>query len=362
MAMDYYKTLGVEHGASEDEIKKAYRKLAHQYHPDKKGGSEAKFKEINEAYQTLSDPKKRAQYDRFGPSFAQGFGRQGRQGGFDGFDFSQFGGFNREFDFDIEDIFNMFGGAFGQKGPRRAGGAVTRGDNIEVSLIVDFYEMARGGVKKIDLDRSVRCDECRGSGVKAGSAAATCAVCKGKGEVKETMGSFFGNFTRIYTCNVCRGGGQVPKINCPICLGEGRKRGKKTLEITIPAGVRDGETLVVRGQGQAGFRGGPAGDLFIRIRVNPDRRFTRINNDLICELPIKVTDAILGKRVQVPTIDGDREVDIPAGIQDGEELIFKGSGVHGHHKGDQIVKIKVGVPKHLSGKARRLVEELSGEL
>lgn len=359
MALDYYKILGVGKNANSDEIKRAYRKLAHQYHPDKKGGDEAKFKELNEAYQVLSDPNKRSQYDRFGSTFrSQGF--QGGGKGFDGFDFSQFGGFGREGDFDIDDIFEMFSGTFGRRGPRRAQEQANRGQDIQVSLTIDFYEMARGGKKTIELNKNVACDICHGSGAKDGSLI-NCTVCQGTGEIKETMGSLFGNFTRIYTCNACHGSGKVPAQNCPDCLGEGRKRAKKTIDITIPAGVRDDEILVARGQGQAGFRNGPIGDLYIRVKVNPDKRFQRVSNDLYYNLLVKLTDAILGVKKRVPTLDGEKEIEISAGVQDGEELRLRGYGIHGRHKGDQVIKIRIEIPRKVSGKAKKLVEELAKE-
>lgn len=355
--MDYYKILGIDKNATADEIKKAYRRLAHQYHPDKNGGDEVKFKEINEAYQILSDPSKRTQYDRFG--FSTG-SKQSR--GFDGFDFSQFGGFGgHETDFDVDDIFDMFASTFGRRGPRRAERAVNRGQDIQVDVTIDFYDMARGGKKTVELAKEVNCEACRGSGAADGSLA-NCSVCQGTGEIKETMGSLFGNFTRIYACKICRGSGKIPAKNCSACLGEGRRRGRKTLDITIPSGIRDGEILVAKGQGQAGFRNGPPGDLFIRIKINPDRRFRRVSNDLYFDLSIKVTDAVLGARMRVPTLDGEKEIEIPAGVQDGEELRLKGYGIHSHHKGDQVVKIKITIPKKLNSKARRLAEELAEEI
>lgn len=363
--MDYYKTLGVGKNATFDEIKKAYRKLAHQYHPDKKGGDEAKFKELNEAYQILSDPNKRTQYDNFGSSFAQGFGGQSRQGpstgsgqGFDGFDFSQFG---REGEFDVNDIFEMFSGAFGRRGPRRAEEEINRGQDIEVNMTIDFYDMARGAKKTIELNKFSTCDLCHGSGAKD-NALINCSVCRGTGEVKESTGSFFGNFTRIYSCKICRGSGKVPNENCSTCLGEGRKRTKKALDITIPASIKDGEVLVAKGQGNGGFRNGQAGDLYIRIKINPDKRFRRVNNDLYYDLPVKLTEAILGAKRKIPTLDGEKEIGIPAGVQDGEELRLNGYGVYGQHKGDQIIKIKIEIPRRLSGKAKKLVEELANEI
>ncbi len=356
--VDHYLILGINKGASPGEIKKAYRKLAHQYHPDKKGGDEQKFKEINEAYQILSDPKKRSQYDQFGSTF----GSQNSGGGFDGFDFSQgFSGFGREFN--MEDLFDLFGGAFGgQKGARRAREESGRGVDIRVNLIIDLHDAARGSVKQIELTRDVACSDCSGSGAEKDSGLTDCSVCKGTGEIKETMGSFFGNLTRVYACASCLGRGKVPKENCSVCRGEGRKKEKKILEIKIPGGIQNGETIVVREQGQAGFRGSGSGDLYLHITVRPDERFQRVGDDLMYALPVRLTDALLGAKTTVPTLDGDKEIQIPSGIQDGEEIRLKGLGIHGARKGDQVLKVKIQIPKKLNGKAKRLVEELAGEL
>jgi molecular chaperone DnaJ len=367
MPSDYYKTLGIEKSASADEIKSAYRKLAHEYHPDKKGGNEAKFKEINEAYQVLSDPKKRGQYDQFGSTFQNGqgfggFGGQGQQGGFDGFDFSQFGGFGRGENIDLNDIFDIFGGGFGRRSSRRAEANINRGADIEVALTIDFFTCARGGVKKVELSKEIICENCQGSGVKPGSNAVNCGTCNGTGEIKQNVHSFFGNIMQVYACKVCTGTGKVPKEKCPICSGEGRAKGRKTFDITIPGGIKDREVLVVKGQGQAGFRNGQAGDLYIRLQVLNDRRFKRVGEDLFYNLNIKLTDAMLGNVVRVPTLDGDKEIQIPAGTQDGEEIRMRGFGVHGNRNGDQIVKIKIDIPKKLSSRARKLVEELSTEI
>ncbi len=371
---DFYTILGIPRNASQDEVKKAYRKLAHQHHPDKQGGNEAKFKEINEAYQVLSDPRKRSQYDQFGSAFesqgpfggAQGpFGGFGR--GFDGFDCSRdFGEFSRRFD--VEDLFDLFGGAFGDSFGRRrerkqTGRESARGEDIRISLKVDLRDVARGAVKQIELSKNIACDECGGSGANPPSGGLMdCSVCQGEGEVTETMGSFFGNFTRIYACSVCLGSGKVPKNNCSACRGEGKKRGKELFEINIPAGVKEGDTIVMKSGGQAGFRGAQAGDLYIQLSVEPDKIFKRMGNDVIYELPVKLTDVLLGARTSVPTLDGEKEIEIPAGTQEGDELRLKGLGIHGPHKGDQIVRIKVKIPRKLSGKARKIAEELAGEI
>jgi molecular chaperone DnaJ len=371
---DFYTILGVPRNASQDEVKKAYRKLAHQHHPDKQGGNEAKFKEINEAYQVLSDPKKRSQYDQFGSAFgSQGpfGGAQGPFGGFsrgfDGFDFSRdFGGGNRGFN--IEDLFDLFGGAFGDPfGQRRekkqAGQEPARGEDIRISLKVGLRDVARGAIKRVELSKNVICGECNGSGANPLTGGLVdCSVCQGEGEVTETVGSLFGSFTRIYPCSVCLGIGRVPRNNCSACKGEGRERGKEILEVNIPAGVKEGDTIIIKGGGQAGFRGVQAGDLYVQISVESDKIFKRLGNDVIYELLVKVTDALLGVRTSVPTLDGEKEINVPSGTQDGEELRLKGLGVHGHHKGDQIIRVKIEIPKKLSGKARKLTEELAKEI
>lgn len=367
MAADFYTILGVPRNASQDEIKKAYRKLAHQHHPDKASGNEAKFKEINEAYQVLSDPKKRSQYDQFG----QTFGQAGGPGGFDGFDFSQ-GGFEdflRNFTgrtgrggFDFEDAFDIFGDFFGRSRPRQASDMADRGHDVEVSMDLDFRESIRGGERTIELNKENVCQECSGTGAQKGSKLKDCSVCRGRGEVRENVSSFLGNMVRVYACSVCRGTGKVPEKNCNACKGEGKVKGKDSFTLKIPGGINNGEAIIIKGRGQAGFRGARAGDLYVRFHVRPDKRFTRVGNDIIFGLPIKVTDAILGARIKVPTLDGDKEIEIPAGIQDGEAIRLRGLGVIGSHNGDQIVKIKIDIPRHLSSRAKKLTEELRQEL
>lgn len=356
---DYYTTLGVPKGASQEEIKKAYRKLAHQHHPDKSGGNEAKFKELNQAYQVLSDPKKRQQYDQFGPSFAQGgFGGQSSQGGqgFGGFDFGQ-GGINFE---NMEDIFEMFGGAFG--GRARQKEDLSRGHDLELALEVDFADSIRGASRKIEFNSEMVCPTCEGNGAQKGSKLRQCEKCKGSGQLRQNVSSLFGPIARVVTCDNCQGTGQVPEKACKTCGGSGRSKEKQSMTLDIPAGIRSGESLVLRGKGQAGLRGGKAGDLFVHIRAKSDKRFVRLGNDIIMDLPVKITDALLGAKINVPTLDGEKEVEIPAGVQEGEEVRLKGLGVRGSRSGDQVLKIKIQVPKHLSGKAKELVEELSNEI
>ena len=279
MAQDYYSTLGVSRNASADDIKKAYRRLAHQHHPDKQGGDEKKFKEINEAYQALSDPKKRQQYDQFGHGFEQaqgaGFGGQG----FGGFDFSQgFGGFSDNIN--IEDIFDAFGGGWGG----RSRSVDTRGQDIAVELNLKLTEALLGGMKVFEMESEIACPSCRGSGAKDGASLVECSICKGKGQTKEQVGILFGSFSRTVICSTCFGSGKVPKEICSSCKGYGKVRGKQRVEFEIPSGIKDGQTLVMRGKGQAGFRGAPAGDLHLGIRIAMPRKLSRRARELVEEL------------------------------------------------------------------------------
>ncbi len=354
MPEDYYIILGLDRNASQEDIKKAYRRLAHQYHPDKQGGDEAKFKEINEAYQVLSDEQKRRRYDQFGSSV------DGDQGFPGGFDFNQgFGGFSGQVNFD--DIFDMFGDVFG-----RSSSSHGRGDDASLDLMttidISFKESVRGATKNIDLPKYYRCEVCAGIGAEPNTDEITCPTCKGSGQIRKRTASLFGSITNVALCDTCLGIGKIPKSKCKNCKGEGRKRTKKVLEVSIPAGVKDGESLLVRGAGEAGFRNTKAGNLYITLRVAPDKQFKRIGNDILFEKSIKVTDAMLGITMTVPTIDGQAHITLPPGTQYGQEFRVAGAGVHGRQKGDQIVKIKIELPKKLNSKAKKLAEQLAGEL
>lgn len=279
MAKDYYQILGVSKGASADDIKKAYRKLAHEHHPDKQSGNEAKFKEINEAYQVLSDDKKRQQYDQFGSAGPQG-GFSGGQagGGFGGFDFSQgFGGFGGGIN--VEDIFDMFGGGFG-------GGRTmeTRGADIEAELSISLPEALLGVKKILEIEKYGKCGVCTGSGAKPGSEIITCKTCDGKGQVRESLGMLFGNMMRATVCSNCHGLGKAPKENCKECRGEGRTRKRERVEFDIPSGVAEGAVYALKGQGQAGFRGASAGDLHFRLHINMPHKLSKRAKELVEEL------------------------------------------------------------------------------
>ena len=273
MPKDYYKILGISRTSTEDEIKKAFRKLAHQYHPDKSGGNEAKFKEINEAYQVLSDDKKRAQYDQFGsagPGFSAGGGSTGPFGA-GGFDFGGFGG-----GINVEDIFDMFGGGFG------GGGRVeTRGQDIEVELSLTLPEALLGGQKVFEIEKQVICAACSGAG---GKDVSMCAVCNGAGHVRQQMSSLFGSFMRNTVCENCHGSGKAPKEKCKECKGEGRHRGRDRIEVELPSGLNEGEVVSIKGKGQAGYRGAKSGDLHLRMRIRMPRKLSRRARELVEEL------------------------------------------------------------------------------
>jgi molecular chaperone DnaJ len=348
---DYYELLGVNRNASEDEIKKAYRKLALQYHPDRNPGNkqaEEKFKEVSEAYSVLSDPQKRAQYDQFGHA---AFGEGGPFAG--GFDFS--GGF--------EDIFgDIFGEFFGTgAGGRRRGRA--RGEDLRYNLTLKFEEAVRGAEKKIKIPRHGPCETCRGSGAKPGTAPQTCPTCRGRGQVSFQQGFF--SVSR--TCGQCQGQGTIIKDPCSACGGAGRVRTMHTLSIKIPPGVDNGSRLKLRGEGESGPAGGTPGDLYVVIQVEPHPIFIRDELDIVCEIPISFVQAALGAEIDVPTLEGKVKMKIPAGTQSGKVFRLKGKGVkdhQGYRQGDQLVRVVVETPTRLTAKQRELLKEfaaLSGE-
>lgn len=365
MAKDYYDILGVSKGASDDEIKKAYRKMAHKYHPDKSGGEEAKFKEVNEAYQVLSDKSKRAQYDQFGQTFDQGAtGGNPFGGDFSGFDFSGFSkqGGNAGFDFqfggeDLEDIFsNVFGG-----GRSRSGRSQKRGQDIQVDIEIDFSEMASGAERKINLRRSVACDRCGGSGGELGTSAKTCPICKGAGRVQKQTRSFFGSFSQVTVCPECQGEGNVYEKKCAKCGGDGRVKENQEITVKIPAGISSGQTISLEGRGEAGEKGARSGDLYILVRVRSHPKFTRQDNDILSTENISFSLATLGGEKEIETLFGKLILKIPPGTQSGETFRVKEKGVpdvRGRGVGNHLVKIVVTIPKKLSREQKRLVEEL----
>ncbi|NLU51157.1 MAG: molecular chaperone DnaJ [Syntrophomonadaceae bacterium] len=352
---DYYEVLGVSRDASPEEIKKAYRKLALKYHPDvnsDKKDAEAKFKEINEAYEILSDPQKRETYDRFGHAAFDP--SQGPGGGFGqgGFDFGGMGGF--------EDIFDMFFGT-GGRGRRRG---PSRGADREAELTIDLEDAVFGAEKEIQIPRLERCDTCQGSGAEPGTEIKTCTACGGTGQVRNVQSTPFGRFETVRTCSRCNGQGKVIEKRCHTCNGSGKVRRVRKVSLRIPAGVDTGSRLRMQGEGEPGQNGGPPGDLYVYISVRPHEVFERRDNDLVCEVPISFVDAALGAEITVPTIDGEHKLVIPEGTQTDTVFKIRGKGVPNlrtHRRGDQLVIVKVKVPKGLTEKQKELLREFSQE-
>lgn len=350
MGKDYYKILGIDKSASKDDIKKAFRKLAHEYHPDKKGGDEAKFKEINEAYTVLSDDTKRSQYDTYGSNFSNQNGG-GFQGDFGGFDFSQYTNGNGNFEFDLGDI---FGDIFGGRGRERT----RRGNDISIDIEISFEEAVFGVEKKILLNKISTCASCEGTGAKKGSGFDTCKTCDGKGKVTEIKRSIIGSFQTVRTCDTCHGQGKIPKEKCETCKGKGTLKRDQEMYVKIPAGIEDGETLRLTGAGEA-VTGGLTGDLYIKIHVKPHAIYKREGANLVTNVRIKLSDSLLGTEYNLETLDGVIKLKIPEGINFGEILRVKGKGVpYGNKRGDILVKIVIEMPKKISKDVRKLIEEL----
>lgn len=353
---DYYKILGVEKSASQEDIKKAFRKLAHEHHPDKKGGDDTKFKEINEAYQTLSDENKRRNYDQFGNASGPQYGGFG--GGAQGFDFS---GFGNGVEFDFEGMGDIFGDIFGGGGRGRQRESRGGGDLV-TDIDLSFKEAVFGVEKNVKIKRFSVCSSCSGTGAEKGSKLETCDVCHGAGQIKETRQTFFGVFSTARTCDSCSGKGKKPKVLCKDCSGKGVRQITEDLRIKIEPGVNDGETLRVKGFGNVS----PeliAGDLYVRVRVLKDDRWKRVGNDIFMNLEIKLTEAIKGGTREVETLDGMTRVKIPAKINTGDILKIKDRGVKDRKgkRGDFLIKIKVEIPGKLSKKAEEAIKTLEEE-
>ena len=336
---EYYDRLGVSKDASQDEIKRAYRKLSKKYHPDinKEPGAEEKYKEILEAYETLSDAQKRAAYDQYGPDGANGFGGQGSFGGFDGG--AGFGGF--------EDIFSSFFGGGATRNPN----APRQGDDLQYRVNLSFEEAVFGAEKEIHYNREVTCKTCSGSGAKPGTSPVTCGRCHGHGVINVDTQTPLGMMRRQVTCDVCHGTGQEIKDPCQTCHGTGREKQSHTVSVKIPAGVETGQQIRLAGQGEAGFNGGPYGDLFVVINVNPSDKFTRDGSTIYYTLNISFVQAALGDTVEVPTVHGNVEMVIPAGTQTGKTFRLKGKGaprLRGGSQGDQLVTVKIVTPTKLN--------------
>jgi len=354
---DYYEVLGLDKGADEQAIKKAYRKMAMKYHPDKNAGnkeSEEKFKELSEAYEVLSDSNKKARYDQFGHA---GLGGNGH-GGFEGH--SGFGGFDDIFG----DIFDMFGGGF-SNGRKKSG--PQKGADLRYELGINFEEAAFGVEKEVNISRHEKCGVCQGTGAKPGKSPKTCSKCNGNGEVRYTQRTPLGQFVNVKTCDACRGEGTVIEDPCGECKGSGKIQKSKKIEIKIPAGVDTGSVIPLRGEGEPGAKGGPSGDLFIVLRVRPHEIFQRDGNDIICEIPITFVQAALGDDLVIPSLDGRIKYKIPEGTQSGTVFRIKGKGIpnlRGYGRGDLYVKAIVEIPKRLNEKQKDLLikfGEIMGE-
>lgn len=357
MAKDYYDILGVSKSASQDEIKKAFRKLAHKYHPDKSGGDEARFKEMNEAYGTLSDPEKRAQYDRFGQTFQGGNPGGGSSAG--GWDFGQYSGNgNVKFDFGegFEDIFSgVFGGS-------SQSGRAKRGQDIQVDVEISFEEMVIGTQKSISLRKLAACSTCQGTGGKPGTKENTCKRCDGRGRVQKQVQSIFGVMAQVVTCDACHGKGKIYTEACQTCHGVGRSQQSETIEVNIPAGVQDGQAISLGGRGAAGEYGAQSGDLFVVLHVRPHEEWKRRGDDVLSFLEIQYPQAVLGDKLSVLTVEGPVTMKIPAGTQGGEVFRIRGKGIPHlgrYGRGDHLVTVKLLVPKKLSHDEKRLIEKLA---
>lgn len=364
---DYYEVLGVSKTATDEELKKAYRKLAKKYHPDanpdNKEEAEAKFKEVNEAYETLSDPQKRRMYDQFGHNGPQGFGGAGgpfgggnyysyTSSGFDGF--SDFG--------DLGDIFSSFfgggarAGARQQKGPRK-------GADLNLNLEITFEEAFLGVEKQISITRPETCDVCHGSGAKPGTTVTKCAVCNGTGTVKQVQNTILGQMQTTRTCTNCHGTGEVIKEPCDNCKGKGTVRKQPKIRVKIPAGIDDNQTVVLKGEGEPGEKGGPKGDLYITVRIKRSNVFTRQGTTVSCEIPITITQATLGANLKIPMVDGSTEIyTIPEGTQTGTKFTIKERGfksLNSNSRGNFVFTVVVQTPKRLNKEQRELIEKLA---
>jgi len=345
---DYYELLGVPRSASDEEIKRAFRKLAFQYHPDRNKdlGAEGKFKEINEAYQVLSDHEKRSRYDRYG--------RVDVEGGFPDFGFGGLG-----------DIFESFFGGFGTPFGRTAQRVPQKGDSLQSRLTLSFKEAVFGCSKEVEIQRIEFCSSCHGTGSEQGTNPETCPDCRGTGQVRRVQQSIFGRFTHINTCPRCGGSGAVISNPCSQCRGNGRIKAKRRIKVDIPAGVDDGHRLCLYGEGCAGLYGGPPGDLYAALSVKPHNLFHRDGSDILYELPINFAQSALGDEMRVPSLDGKVDLKIPPGTQSGKTFRFKGKGIShidGKGRGDLLVKVDIITPQQLDKNQRRLFEELAKTL
>lgn len=354
---DYYEVLGVSKTASADEIKKAFRKAAVNYHPDKTGGDEAKFKEVNEAYEVLKDQQKRQRYDQFGHAGVGGNSGGGAGGGnpFEGF--GGFDGQNVHFDFGGGDLGDIFGQFFGGGGQRRQG--PQRGRDLETHLTLSFEQAVFGVEQDIELDMEDECPHCRGTTVEPGYSLKTCPACKGAGQQARVMNTIFGQIQQAVTCETCHGRGQIPEKTCTVCRGKGTQRRKQTIKLKVPAGIDDGATIRLQGRGEA-VGGGNRGDLYVNIRVKAHKKFTREGDIILSDEHVSMADAALGTEINVETVDGTVRMKVPAGTQSGTDFKLSGHGVpqlRGSGRGPHIVRIIVDTPTKLSKKQKELLTE-----
>ena len=361
---DYYEILGVSKDASDDEIKRAYRKMAKKYHPDanpdNKEQAETKFKEVNEAYSVLSDSNKRAQYDRFGSNFEQaGFGGAG---GFGGFDFSGFTG-GMGVDIDLDDILgSVFGGGFGGFGGSTKRTGPQKGADLRYNMSISFEEAAFGAIKEINISRKEVCDICHGSGAKPGTNVKTCDKCNGRGKVQVTQNTIMGTISTVKTCDKCSGEGKVIETPCPKCNKKGYVNKTRKININIPAGIDNGQAISLRGEGDCGKKGGPNGDLFVVVSVMPHKIFTRRGFDIFETVKVTYPKMVLGGRIKVPTLESEVEFEIPEGTQPGTKFKIRDQGIqniHGRGRGNLEFTVEVDIPKKLSDEQRRVINELA---
>ena len=366
---DYYEVLGVNKNATDDELKKAYRKLAKKYHPDanpdNKKEAEEKFKEVNEAYETLSDPQKRRMYDQFGADGPQGFGGgQGPfgQGGYYSYSSSGFNGFD---DFgDLGDIFSsFFGGGFGGRSSSRKQNGPRKGADLNLRMEITFEQAFSGVEKEITVTRNETCDNCHGTGAKPGTSVTKCTTCNGTGQVTQVQNTILGQMQTRRTCTVCHGTGEIIKEPCEVCHGNGTVRKQPRIKVKIPAGIDDNQTVVLRGEGEPGEKGGKKGDLYITVRIKKHSIFTRSGNNVMCEVPITITQATLGADLEIPMVDGTKVTyKIPDGTQTGTKFVIRNKGfksVNSSSTGDFVFTVKVQTPKRLTKEQRELLVQLA---
>lgn len=359
---DYYEVLGVDKNVSDDDLKKAYRRLAKKYHPDanpnNKEEAEKKFKEVNEAYEVLSDKQKRSMYDRFGHSGPNGYSSD--FSGFSGFEgFNGFGG-DGGFEVDFEDIFSSFFGGGASRSQRKNG--PQRGRDIRVRIDITFQEAVFGTTKEITVNREEQCDTCKGTGCKPGTSPQTCDVCKGTGQIKTVQNTILGQFQSTRTCTECGGTGKKIKTPCTDCKGRGTVKKQRKIKFNIPEGIDNGQVISLRGEGEPGIRGGASGDLYITIFVKADSTFTRKGDNLFCNVHISFSQAALGAIIRIPTLQGEMDYDLPEGTQSGTVFSVKGKGVKnisGRGVGDLNFTVIVDIPKKLNAEQRELIRKLA---